>query len=200
MSVFVDMENSLFIKRCSQFNWQSFCLFKYHICMQDWNETQADLSLRWTHMPFRWFCHEATHIKRHHSFRVIINDSSKPEHDKTYRMTCAPSQDLDQLGHPLSLMRVFTAHMKNPCPWLWSECQSEDIDQIAEMRRLIWVLAVHTCHLYVLSFDQDQDSLLVKRRNDNHSPENLRDCQVLSSVVRKSSARINQISDNLWSN
>ena len=23
---------------------------------------QADLSLRWSHMPFCWFCHEAAHI------------------------------------------------------------------------------------------------------------------------------------------
>ena len=23
---------------------------------------QADLSLRWAHMPFCWFCHEAAHI------------------------------------------------------------------------------------------------------------------------------------------
>ena len=25
----------------------------------DWAEAQADLSLRWAHMPFCWFCHEA---------------------------------------------------------------------------------------------------------------------------------------------
>ena len=28
----------------------------------DWADTQADLSLRWAHMPFCWFCHEAAHI------------------------------------------------------------------------------------------------------------------------------------------
>ena len=25
--------------------------------------TQSDLSLRWAHMPFSWFCHEVAHIK-----------------------------------------------------------------------------------------------------------------------------------------
>ena len=25
-------------------------------------DAQVDLSLRWAHMPFRWFCHEAAHI------------------------------------------------------------------------------------------------------------------------------------------
>ena len=28
----------------------------------DWADTQADLSLRWAHMPFYWFCHEVSHF------------------------------------------------------------------------------------------------------------------------------------------
>ena len=28
----------------------------------DWADAQADLSLRWAHLPFRWFCHEAAHL------------------------------------------------------------------------------------------------------------------------------------------
>ena len=28
----------------------------------DWADVQADLSLRWVHMPVYWFCHEAAHI------------------------------------------------------------------------------------------------------------------------------------------
>ena len=28
----------------------------------DWVDAQADLSLRWAHMPFPWFCHEAAHL------------------------------------------------------------------------------------------------------------------------------------------
>ena len=27
-----------------------------------WANAQADLSLRWAHMPFCWFCHEAAHF------------------------------------------------------------------------------------------------------------------------------------------
>ena len=30
---------------------------------------QADLSLRWEHMPFCWFCHEAAHIAMMDSLR-----------------------------------------------------------------------------------------------------------------------------------
>ena len=28
----------------------------------DWADAQADLSLRWAHMPFCWFCHEAAYV------------------------------------------------------------------------------------------------------------------------------------------
>ena len=28
----------------------------------DWADAQADLSLRWAHMPFCWFCYEAAHF------------------------------------------------------------------------------------------------------------------------------------------
>ena len=31
----------------------------------------------------------------------------EPEHDKTYKMACAPSKDSDQPGHPPSLIRIF---------------------------------------------------------------------------------------------
>ena len=31
----------------------------------DWADTQADLSLRWAHRPFCWFCHEAAHISNY---------------------------------------------------------------------------------------------------------------------------------------
>ena len=31
-------------------------------CWSDWAEAQADLSLRWAHMPFCWFCHDAAHV------------------------------------------------------------------------------------------------------------------------------------------
>ena len=29
---------------------------------EDWTDAQADLSLRWAHMPFCWFCREAAHM------------------------------------------------------------------------------------------------------------------------------------------
>ena len=37
---------------------------------------------------------------------------NEPPHDKTNKMTCAPSEDSDQPGHPPSLIRVFAVCMK----------------------------------------------------------------------------------------
>ena len=40
----------------------------------DWSDAQADLSLRWAHMPFCWFCHDAAHlsISYYHKSNLII--------------------------------------------------------------------------------------------------------------------------------
>ena len=54
----------------------------------------------------------------------------EPLHDKTNKMTCAPSEDSDQPGHPPSLIRVFAVRLKKhwvlscpECAWrrLWSD-------------------------------------------------------------------------------
>ena len=42
----------------------------------------------------------------------------EPNHDKTYKMACASSEDSDQPGHPPSLIRGFAVHMKKP--WVLS--------------------------------------------------------------------------------
>ena len=36
----------------------------------------------------------------------------EPQHDKTNKMTCAPSEDSDQPGHPPSLIRVLAVRME----------------------------------------------------------------------------------------
>ena len=36
----------------------------------------------------------------------------EPHHDKTNKMTCAPSKDSDQTGNPPILIRVFAVRMK----------------------------------------------------------------------------------------
>ena len=40
--------------------------------LSDWADAQADLSLRWAHMPFCWFCHEAAHFMCVGGFRPLL--------------------------------------------------------------------------------------------------------------------------------
>ena len=40
----------------------------------DWVDAQADLSLRWVHIPFSCFCHEVAQIKKQHSERLKATD------------------------------------------------------------------------------------------------------------------------------
>ena len=39
----------------------------------DWVDAHADLSLRWAHMPFCWFCHEAAQVCRKTLKRISFN-------------------------------------------------------------------------------------------------------------------------------
>ena len=43
--------------------WREHFLQYYSNSPIDWADAQADLSLRWAHMPFCWFCHEAAQMK-----------------------------------------------------------------------------------------------------------------------------------------
>ena len=40
--------------------------------LSDWTDAEADLSLRWAHMPHCWFCHEVAHLT---GFPVKVNQS-----------------------------------------------------------------------------------------------------------------------------
>ena len=66
--------------------------------------------------------------------------------NKTNKMTCAPSEDSNQPGHPPSLIRGFAVRMKKH----WAH--SEDSDQTGQMPRLSWVFAGRTVILLVLSW------------------------------------------------
>ena len=63
-----------------------------------------------------------------------------PQHDKTNRMTCAPSEDSDQTGWMLRLCAQWVAKV----PVLHAD--SEDSDQTGRMPGLIWVFSGFTCH------------------------------------------------------
>ena len=67
--------------------------------------------------------------------------SFEPQHDKTKKIICASSKDSDQLGHLVSLIRVFAVCMKKP--WVLSFLAKTD--QTVWMCRLIWVFTGSFC-------------------------------------------------------
>ena len=66
-------------------------------------------------------------------------------------MTCAPSEDSDQPGHPPSLIRVFACAQWVAYDPSVLHTDSKDSDQTRRTARLIWVLAGRTFHFFVWS-------------------------------------------------
>ena len=100
----------------------------------DWADAQADLSLRWV-QSFCWFSHEVAHFLSNfpcQNFLELVGEqncyfhtnssvglkyvfnyqkldqTNELEHDKTYKMTCAPSKVSDQPGNLPNLIGIFT--------------------------------------------------------------------------------------------
>ena len=76
------------------------------------------------------------------TYWVHSEDSDQP-HDKTNNVACAPSEDSDEPGHPLSLISAFAVHMKKA--WVLSYPLNAQL-------RLIWVFAGRTVIVLVLSW------------------------------------------------
>ena len=55
--------------------------------------------------------------------------SIQPEHDKTYTITCAPTEDSDQPGLPPILIRVFSVRFRVDKNLNHLQTDSEDSDQ-----------------------------------------------------------------------
>ena len=68
-----------------------------------------------------------------------------PPHDKTNKMTCAPSEDSDQLGHPPSLISLRCPLEETVGPYLPIK-RTVKTDQTGWMPRLIRVFAGCTCY------------------------------------------------------
>ena len=75
----------------------------------------------------------------------------EPQHDKTNKMACAPSEDSDQPGHPPNLWESSLSAWRKLGPLATHWAHSEDSDQTGRMPRLIWVFAGRTATLLVLS-------------------------------------------------
>ena len=69
---------------------------------------------------------------------LVASPTYEPQHYKTNKMTCAPSEDSDQPGHPPSQWVA-----ENP---MFLHADSEDSYQTGRMSRLIWVFAGRRGH------------------------------------------------------
>ena len=60
----------------------------------DWADAQADLSLRWAHMPFCWFCHEAAQMWSDFSIKwetLPVGFKTRTHHMTTVSLTIIAS-------------------------------------------------------------------------------------------------------------
>ena len=118
----------------------SYPLSTQRMLWSEWVDAQADLSLRWTHRSFCWFCHAAAHIEKD-------GKSSQNYHQMSHLMTKPTKWHAHSAKTQISL---------GICP-VWSEsslsawrstgllaihwAHSEGSDQTGPMPRLIWVFA-----------------------------------------------------------
>ena len=63
--------------------------------------------------------------------------ANEPPHDKTNKMTCAPSKDSDQPWHLPSLIRVFAVCMKKQWALTTYLAHGKDSDQTEQMLSMI---------------------------------------------------------------
>ena len=70
---------------------------------------------------------------------IIFIWKFEPLHDTTNKMTCAPSEDADQPGHPPNLTKVCAVRMKKPLALSYPmSAHCENSDQNGRIPRLIW--------------------------------------------------------------
>ena len=74
----------------------------------------------------------------------------EPQHDKTNKMTSAPSKDSDQPGYPPSLIRGVTVHMKKDFVLSYPFSAQRRLWSDFVMPRLIWVYTEQTGHFVLL--------------------------------------------------
>ena len=69
-------------------------------------DAKADLSLRWAHISFCWFCHVVAHLIL---VFVLGVHAIEPGHEKTCLMSFADNKSADQPAHPRSLISAFVS-------------------------------------------------------------------------------------------
>ena len=80
----------------------------------DWAGALADLSLRWAHMPFCWFCHDAAHIRFQESH---VRDPTRPD------IFCGDWNDFYDHSHPIAdSSRTLVSYWQKYVHFVLSNC------------------------------------------------------------------------------
>ena len=114
------------------------------------------------HFPNVWII---TTISQVSKFFTFVWYTFEPPHEKTSKMTCAPSEDTGQPGHPPSLIRIFAVSMKKA--WvlsyplsaqqsLWSDWEVAQADLSL---RWVHMPFYWFCHEVAQNFQELQSSL-----------------------------------------
>ena len=131
----------------------------------DWADAQADLSLRWAHMLFCWFCHDAAQMFYQCSpsyFCSMLNlKATLPKNlwkKMSHLMTKLTKWHVRPAKTQISLgIRPVWSESSLCAQWVAKDpsflhADSEDSDQTGRMSRLIWVFAGRTVTLLALSW------------------------------------------------
>ena len=107
-------------------------------------------------------------IQQHIIYQLLklVQSANEPQHEKTYRLTCASNENSNQPALPRSLIRVFVVRMKTVCIlsypkcvyWrFWSDCANAQDD-----------LNVRSAHMSKGTFfDAEAEILIVSNVNDH---------------------------------
>ena len=92
----------------------------------DWADAQADLSLRWAHWSFCWFCHAQAHILKLYRYKKIAGkdiELNGPRQANLVLIVYASSEGSGEPAHPRSLARTFAARSYKQ--WVKRNLQTE---------------------------------------------------------------------------
>ena len=109
----------------------------------DWADAQADLSLRWAHMPFCWFCHEAAHF-----MLTGLHPGCPSQREQRYRYVfCRPWFRTSFLKGSRGRGRCCGRHWTcrfNEDPWRWRAAAALSKLVLFFLRHYVCVFLVHT--------------------------------------------------------
>ena len=119
------------------------------------NKVQPFSLLRSCYWRCLWFlmyvCAYVAEALRNQDTTICLERSFEPPHDKTNKMTFAPSKESDQAGHLPSLNSLHCPHEDRLDPQLPFECTAKTLIRLGWSESLLGahvILLVLSCHIW----------------------------------------------------